>query len=132
MKSIFQRIDIFGTKFNFRMNDNENFKTPLGGVFTIMTISIIIVFAFFFGQDFYYGTNPTVYSTTVEPVKYDPPMQLNPNNFILAWRIENNDKALINTTGYIYPMMYHFRFKKLPGFFVGCFAQKRISNTQTL
>jgi len=104
MKQLFQMIDIYGNKFNFKLNGNDNFKTFSGGILTVITIVFVIIFAFFFGQDFYYGKNPIIYTTTKVPEKYDDPIPITPKNFVFAWRIEDYDKRFLDFKGYIYAL----------------------------
>jgi len=46
------------------------------------------------------------------PEKYDPPVTLTPENFTIAWRIEDNNKLGVNFTNIIYPVMSRFRNKR--------------------
>ena len=48
---MFEEIDMYGTRFTFRTRNRDNYKTNLGGIFTVLTFAIIAVFSFFFGQD---------------------------------------------------------------------------------
>jgi len=109
MKNFLEVIDFYGTRLTFRAQNRENYQTYVGGIFTIITISIIVVFSFFFGQDFYDGTNPLIYTDTVVPEKYDPAMKVTPENFVIAWRIEDRLKASVDVSRIIYPITYHFR-----------------------
>ena len=77
-----RKIDIFGTKFGFKIKNEESYKTVFGGILTIMSIITTVIFAVFFGQDFYYRINPSVYSDSMVPEKYDPPETLTSENFI--------------------------------------------------
>lgn len=112
MKNFLEEIDMYGTRLTFRAQNRDNYKTNVGGIFTLLTFSIIGLFGFFFGQDFYFGTNPLIYTDTVVPEKYDPPIKLTPENFVIAWRIENFQKVFADVTGVIYPITYHFRLKR--------------------
>ena len=112
MKNFLEEIDVYGTRLTFRTQKRDNYKTSLGGIFTIITLSIVGMFTFFFGQDFYYGTNPLIYTDTVVPEKYDPAIKVTPENFVIAWRIEDGEKVLTNSSGIIYPIINHFRYIK--------------------
>ena len=52
--------DIFGTQNTFYFEREELFKTPVGGMFSILCIMGFIFSFFFFGQDFYLAKNPKV------------------------------------------------------------------------
>jgi hypothetical protein len=112
MKNFLELIDTYGTRFTFRTQNRDNYKTSLGGIFTFITISIIVVFSFFFGQDFYYGTNPLIYTDTIVPEKYDPSIKVTPENFVIAWRIEDFRKIFADVSGIIYPITYHFQLRR--------------------
>ncbi len=107
-----RKIDIFGTKFGFKLEKQETYKTALGGTLTIITSTIVVLFAIFFGQDFYNRINPSVYTDLIVPQKYDPPVTLAPENFTIAWRLENYIKLSANFTRIIYPEMHNIRFKR--------------------
>ncbi len=111
IKNILTKIDFFGATFGFTINKREKYKTALGGIFSIMNLTIIGIFTIFFGQDFYYRINPMVYLNTIVPDKYDPPLVLKPENFTFAWRIESNKLAL-NFSNTLYPVMRRFRYKR--------------------
>ncbi len=112
MKDNLEMIDILGTKFNFNINQKQTFKTPLGGFFTIIIIGIVVFFSFFFGLDFYYKTNPLIFTSTIVPDRYDDPLLLTPENLVIAWRIENYDGTKIDFDKVIYPVQIENYFKK--------------------
>jgi len=112
MLNILRQVDIFGAKFGFKINNQETYKTAVGGTFSILTLTVVVIFSFFFGQDFYYGINPSVYLNTFVPEKYDPPLPLKPENFTVAWRIEGYNKSAINFTKILYPIMRSSSLKR--------------------
>ncbi len=111
MQNILEYVDIFGTKFNFNVNERDTFKTPLGGFLTILTIGLIVFFSFFFGTDFYYKVNPIIFSNTIVPDRYEDPILLTPENLVIAWRIEDPFSLKISTDKVIYPIQRQSYFK---------------------
>jgi hypothetical protein len=107
-----QNIDIFGKRFGFKLKNEETFKTVFGGVLTVFTLTVILIFSIFMGQDFYYRINPSVYINTSVPENYDPPILLTPENFTIAWRIEGLDRNPVNITNIIYPVTTNIHFKR--------------------
>jgi len=105
-------IDIYGTKFGFKLENQETFNTAFGGTLTIMTFTIVVILSFFLGQDFYHRTNPSIYIDTIVPEKYDPPVTLAPENFTIAWRIEGETSENKNFTDIIYPVIRQFSYKR--------------------
>ncbi len=112
MKNILVMIDIFGTRFNFNINEKEIYKTPLGGFFTLISLGIVVFFTFFFGIDFYYKTNPSIYTNTMVPDRYDDPLLLTPENLVIAWRIEDNHGIRVDFDKIIYPIQHINYYKK--------------------
>ncbi len=112
MKDVLEVIDIFGTKFNFNVRQKETFNTHLGGFFTIITLGIVVFFSFFFGTDFYYKTNPLIFTSTIVPDRYDDPLLLTPEGLVIAWRIENADKLKTDFDKVIYPVQIENYSKK--------------------
>ena len=60
MKASFRKIDMYGQEVTFTMFGFEKFRTVLGALFTITTILLMLIFSWFFGNDFYFKSNPTV------------------------------------------------------------------------
>jgi hypothetical protein len=114
MENFFSNLDIFGRKINFLFKTQNSFKTCLGGIFTICSLLLIILFSFIIGGDFYYGTNPNINYETVVPRNYSLPLSLNTNNFLLAWRIEYYRKNFLdlNKNKILWPITRHFSYKR--------------------
>jgi len=112
IKNILRKVDIFGMKFGFTIHKEEKYKTALGGILTLCTLTLIAIFTIFFGQDFYYKKNPNVYQSSFIPEKYNPPLVLTPENFTFAWRIEGFDKSTVDFTNIIYPVTSSFQFRR--------------------
>jgi hypothetical protein len=53
-------IDIYSNYFQLRINDQAKYKTIIGGIFSLITLGMIIFCFFIFGQDFFEKTNPKV------------------------------------------------------------------------
>jgi len=83
-----KKIDIYGSKPGFTLNNQNSYNTTLGGVFTFLTLFIYIFLFMFLSKDFFLKKNPTV---SHEKVFY---RHSDLNNFSL-----NNDTFLI---GFIY------------------------------
>ena len=85
-----EKLDIFySTDFKFSVFKKPSFKTPLGGVLSIMTLALSVVVSFYFGQDLFYGTNPKVYYNQVISETY-PSFNL---KIDVAWSLENSEKV---------------------------------------
>jgi len=53
-----KKVDLFGSKLSFTLNNQSNLSSNLGGVFTILSIIIYIFLFNMLAKDFYTKTNP--------------------------------------------------------------------------
>jgi len=72
----------------------------------------LFFFHLFFGIDFYYKTNPLIYTCTILPDKHDDPILLTPENLVFAWGIMNRDALKTETNKVIYPVQKEIYYKK--------------------
>jgi len=54
MRNLFKSLDLFGTNFNFKINQNQLVKSTFGGVLSICLILLSITFIFLFGKDCFF------------------------------------------------------------------------------
>jgi len=54
-------LDIYGEDVKILLNKNNKIKTSIGGIFTIMTIMLVLVFTWFIGKDIIYKEKPISY-----------------------------------------------------------------------
>lgn len=59
-KKVLSNIDIYGAEFQLYVNNSSSIKTPMGGIFTLLTVGFFIFTFVVFGYDFYYKLNPNV------------------------------------------------------------------------
>ena len=94
MKTALGSVDIFGITFQLRTSKKEKFTTALGGCLTILCVLLVAFFSIFFGNDFYYKSNPTLVSS--ERVTKDTNMiDLMESDFEILFRIESNKFELL-------------------------------------
>src|SRR5690349_4593742 len=82
--------DLYGSPFMFTTFGTYKFKTTFGGILSLITLGLIILFSFLFGEDFYFRTNPKVIQQIVSPPNYEQ-IKVNNNNFTLMWRVDNSE-----------------------------------------
>ena len=75
-------IDIFGTTFQFTTFKDSKFRTLIGGVMTILSGIVLVIFFFLFGRDFLFKKNPMVVSQNMVPDQYKPPLELSAKNLV--------------------------------------------------
>ena len=68
MKASIRKIDMYGEQASLSIFGLDKFRTTLGGFFTGITFLLMLTFAWFFGSNFFYKSNPTVtYSERPRP-----------------------------------------------------------------
>ena len=88
------KIDTMGFPFTLSIQGNKQFKTSLGGFFTIISVLFFLILFLLLGVNFYQRTNPTLSLNVSKPPEYFN-YYLNSTSFIYAFRIENNDGELV-------------------------------------
>ncbi len=108
--TFFKKIDIFGISFNFSTFGKEKFKTNIGSLITILTLIIIGVFTFLFGQNFYYRQNPIVLNQIVQRENYSDLINITSKKIFFAWRLVDIYGFNYNYTGTFFPVTgsYHY------------------------
>ena len=65
-RSILKKIDFFGKKFKFNFSGNSpDFRTPIGGVLTLLATAVLIPLIFVFGRRWVDTSKPTVSTNNV-------------------------------------------------------------------
>ena len=96
---IFKLLDCYGTSIQFTAFRKDVHKTPIGGLFSILSILCIICSTAYFGKDFYSRTNP--YFTRHNFILQNYPfMNLNNSNFIIGFGIVDAKFDPVNYTEY--------------------------------
>ena len=106
-------IDIYGTDFQFTIFQNNKFRTVFGGLSTIVTVGLLLMFSLLFGKDLFYRTNPKVLYQNVFPTTYSS-FQMRPDNFVVAYRLSysNGDSLTPDDMSKIYPVPLYFSYLK--------------------
>jgi len=60
-----KKIDLFGSKLGFTLNNQSNLKSTLGGIFTLFTFIIYILLFNILAKDFYTKSNPKINSEKI-------------------------------------------------------------------
>ncbi len=55
-------LDIYGTIFNFTIYQHSKYKSILGGVVSLFTVTWLVLIIYYFGIDFYTRDNPRILS----------------------------------------------------------------------
>jgi hypothetical protein len=108
MKGVITLLDVYGDAFSFTTFNQTKFKTFFGGLMSLVTLGLIIMFSFLFGSDFYYRRNPKVILQTIDPEYYELTPVSN-SNFTIMWRMEDGMGYPVDFTGKVYPT---FQYKE--------------------
>jgi hypothetical protein len=110
MSCFLKFFDLFGVAFEFTTLKDTKYSSSLGGLITICCGLTILVFGFFFGQDFFYKKNPKIIQQTVYPEDYLAPIKLRPDNIIFPWRLVDAFKNPINFEGKVFPFLDYYQY----------------------
>ena len=105
--SILRSIDIYGTQFHFTTEYNQKFKTEFVGFLSIISFILISFCSYLFSLNFLYKKNPSITMPNYYNSHYEK-INLNDNNIILPFRIEDYSGSEINFTGILYPKIYYY------------------------
>ena len=107
----FKHLDIYGLTFNFTTFQSLYFKTFVGGLLSIISVSLMFIFCFLFGKDFFFKQNPKVLISNEKPTTYQI-FNLTQNDLLLAWRINDLYGNEVDVSGKIYPIFYYFSIER--------------------
>ena len=100
-------IDCFGTKFNFYIDKDRKFYTPLGGIFSTLAFLFgLVVFLFLNFEDFLH-TAP-IYSHSIIEENYNN-IKFGEEKIWIPWRIRDYNNKGINHTNLFYPIIYYYK-----------------------
>ena len=107
----FQSLDFFGPPFNFTLFNEEKYKTSIGGFLSLISFIISIVLLFVIGSEFFFRENPKILISNEKPNKYEI-VNINKNDFLIAWKIADKNGNKVNISNKIYPFVYYFNIQK--------------------
>ncbi len=107
----FQSLDFFGPPFNFTLFNEEKYKTSVGGFLSLTSFVISIVFLFVIGSEFFFRENPKIFISNEKPNNYEI-ININKNNFLIAWKIADKNGNKVDISNKIYPFVYYFNIQK--------------------
>jgi hypothetical protein len=103
-------LDAFGTTFQFTTMKDSKFRTPVGGILSILSLIVIIIFCFVFGRDFFFKKNPRVLTQIVVPDKYNDPFRMTVDIFVVPWRMADENNLPVNFENIFYPVITYYRY----------------------
>jgi len=98
---VIKRFDFLGPSMNFTIKEFPNFRSVLGGFFSLLIYFLYILFFVLFGKDMIFKLNPTVASETLFPNEKE---NYSIDNYtFFAFRFENNFFKPQNLTNKLFP-----------------------------
>ena len=99
-------IDCFGTKFNFYIDKDRKFYTPLGGILSMLSLFFgIIVFIFINFEDFLHSAPISSFSILRDNYRN---VKFGEEKIWIPWRIKDYKNRLVNHTNLFYPAIYYY------------------------
>jgi len=100
-------IDCFGTKFNFYIDKDRKFYTPLGGILSMLALFFgIMVFIFINFEDFLHSAPISSFSILRDNYKN---VKFGEEKIWIPWRIKDYKTRLVNHTNLFYPIIYYYQ-----------------------
>ena len=94
-------LDIYGTAFEFSVFNEPKFKTFIGGLLSIATLVLIVIFAFLFGTDFFFRKNPQTLVSKQNPNEFTY-FNLSQETLLVPFRINYNNGSEADINGIIF------------------------------
>ena len=108
---VIKYLDIFGTKFNFYSDKKKIYYTTLGGIFSILTISICLVTFFFLVKDDIQRISPDKLFISDIPHKENK-IIIKDEKLFIPWRIINKKNQVLDNNELIYPIITYYYSEK--------------------
>ncbi len=110
IEKLVTRFDILGKEIQFKVENNETYKTWIGGFFTILLALISLGSIYLFGNDVIYRSKPKLlFKKNLLPTY--PMKVLNNTNFLFAMRIVDDVGKYIEDIRIIEPVLLYEYFK---------------------
>ena len=101
MVSHLKKLDMFGVSFSFNTFGNEKFKTKLGASMSCICLTIMGLFVYFFGTDFFHKENPNVVpNSLVDLESKKVPLKNEILNFMFRLEDGNNNPIDLEKSPY--------------------------------
>ena len=101
--TFFSKIDIFGIRTEFQINNKSKFRTTSGGFFTLLYFGLFLFLIFALGDDIFYHKNPTTtFSQIYTPTPAETKVSRNGYFFMLGLQDSDSnhfiDSSIYNIT----------------------------------
>jgi len=110
IKRILKYCDLYGTQFHWFIGFKKKYYSSYGGLFTIVSLMIWILFLAILGKDDFKRTYPIISESTVPPSGYKN-IKFGEKKLYIPWRIVDYDENPLDIKGILYPKIFYFSSK---------------------
>ena len=103
-------IDIFGTRFNFYIENRPKYYTFLGGYLSLLTIILCLIIFISLSRDDFNRKNPQTTTNSIPSAGYKK-IKFGEEKIYIPWRLIDYDQHFINHTNILYPII-NYRYGK--------------------
>ena len=107
-KKIIKYLDLFGTRCTFYSERMPKLYTVTGGIFSIISILVCILFFIIFSLDDIKRKSPITTTSYIPSIGYKN-IKFGQEKIWIPWRIvDYNNNEFVNHTGLLYPIIYYY------------------------
>ena len=110
IKRILKYCDLYGTQFHWFIGFKKKYYSSYGGLFTILSLMIWILFLAILGMDDFKRTYPIISESTIPPSGYKN-IKFGEKKLYIPWRIVDYDENPLDIKGILYPKIFYFSSK---------------------
>ena len=110
IKRLLKYFDFYGTQFHWFIGFKKKHYSSYGGIFTILSLIMWILFLIILGMDDFKRTHPIISESTIPPSGYKI-IKFGEKKLYIPWRIVDYDEKPLNIKGILYPKIFYFSSK---------------------
>ena len=107
IKRILKYFDLYGTQFHWYIGFKKKHYSSYGGIFTILSLIIWILFLTILSMDDFKRTHPIISESTIPPSGYKN-IKFGEKKLYIPWRIVDYDENPLDIKGILYPKIFYF------------------------
>lgn len=107
IKSFLKICDLYGTRFHWYIGHKPKNYTHYGGIFSILSLIIYILFIVVLGMDDFKRAHPIISEATIPPKGYKN-IKFGEKKLYIPWRVVDYDEKPLDIKGILYPKIFYF------------------------
>ena len=113
IKSFLKICDLYGTRFHWYIGHKPKNYTHYGGIFSILSLIIYILFIVVLGMDDFKRAHPIISEATIPPKGYKN-IKFGEKKLYIPWRVVDYDEKPLDIKGILYPKIFYFTSRYNP------------------